>query len=271
MSLTKTAVFPVFALSLVLLVVSLSIMVSNSCYQADEHDWFKLENKPYGFQYLSERIMQCKYNEAYSWTLYAAIIGVLIQAVQLVCYIFEIQTHICHMKDGQCRRSPDDSSLDAFFKVISIIAGVLMVIGAAMVGLYDFSPRAGHQNYGREHGAGVAILVTAYLILHVEIVIYRARVWVQEEHNAEMTNTGVISSFFVNLLLLTIAAVFLVLFFLESFNLAILSENALIAFALCLQGINLYWYWTINEVESPEYKLQFFRLGTRQPAATTYV
>ena len=271
MSLTKTAVFPVFALSLVLLVVSLSIMVSNACYQADEHDWFKLENKPYGFQYLSERIMQCKYNEAYSWTLYAAIVGVLIQAVQLVCYIFEIQTHICHMKNGECRRSPDDGSLDTFLKVVSIIAGVLMVIGAAMVGLYDFAPRAGHQNYGREHGAGVAILVTAYLILHVEIVIYRARVWLQEGDQAHMSNTGVISSFFLNLVLLTTAAVFLTFFFLEAFNSAILSENALIAFALTLQGINLYWYWTIGKEEAPEYALAALRLGTRQPAATTYV
>lgn len=272
MNSTRAVIIFVFLASLILLSVSLSVMVSNACYQADNHDWFEVKDAPYGIEYLSERIMQCKYNEAYSWILYVSIVGVTFQATQLGFYIFEIQTHICFMKEGECRRSPTDNSIDGFLKVVTVICAVLMVIGAAMLGLYDANARHGKQSYGREHGIGVAILVTGYIILHVITLLYRARVWMQEEkNNAGMSTTGVASSLLLNMILLTISAVFLMFFFLESFNFAILSENALIAFALCLQGINLYWLWTIEDETPAAFAFSALRLGTRQPTASTYI
>lgn len=216
--------------------------------------------------------MQCKYNEAYSWILYAALVGVFFQAMQLGVYIFEMQTHICYMKDGVCRRSPTDGTLDAVLKVVTVICGVLMVIGAAMLGLYDANARHGKQSYGREHGIGVALLVTGYIILYVITVVYRARVWMQEEqNNANLTTAGTASSLLLNLVLIAISSVFLIFFFLESFNFAILSENALIAFALCLQGINLYWLWTVADEKKAEFAMMTLRIGTRQPTVSTYV
>lgn len=258
----------VFAGGLVVLGLSLLTMASGVCYREQHHDWYEISEKPYGFEYISEYIMQCKYHPSYSYLLLLALVGVLIQAWQLGYYIFEIQTHICILTgQGDCRRSPVDSDLDAFIKVLTVIAAVMMVVGASMLGLYDATNRSGDQNYGREHGVGVGILVTGFIFLKLTALIYRIRIWAQDDHNLNQSKSTLAFSVLLNLALIVCSFVFLLFFFMDAIQMAILSEHVLIFFALSLQAINLYWLYLLKKEEKPLFYMPQAAklLGTAQP------
>ena len=114
---------------------------------------------------------------------------------------------------------------------------------------------------------GVGFLVTGFIFLKLTALIYRIRIWAQDDHNLNQSKSTLAFSVFLNLALIVCSFVFLLFFFMDAIQMAILSEHVLVLFALSLQAINLYWLYLLKNHDKPSfYNPQAAKLlGTAQP------